>query len=129
MTSSDGGTRYEYANGVLRNKLGVQDAEELRRIEATYTTLRIAQLDDQPIVGSFDLEHLKAVHRHIFQDVYSWAGDYAKRTHPRMERGLHIMRSLRATRVPCSLNWPPSTISLTSLLSNSPRGLPTISAI
>jgi len=24
--------------------------------------------------GQFDAEHLKAIHRHLFQDVYEWAG-------------------------------------------------------
>ena len=24
--------------------------------------------------GDFDLAHLKAIHRHLFQDVYDWAG-------------------------------------------------------
>lgn len=27
-----------------------------------------------PIQGNFDLAHLKAIHRHLFQDVYDWAG-------------------------------------------------------
>ncbi len=25
--------------------------------------------------GEFDLAHLKAIHRHLFQDVYDWAGE------------------------------------------------------
>ncbi len=25
--------------------------------------------------GSFDLTHLRAIHRHLFQDVYDWAGE------------------------------------------------------
>ncbi|WP_245582391.1 Fic/DOC family protein [Neorhizobium lilium] len=25
--------------------------------------------------GNFDLKHLRAIHRHLFQDVYDWAGD------------------------------------------------------
>src|SRR5690606_15090999 len=25
--------------------------------------------------GSFDLKHLRAIHRHLFQDVYDWAGE------------------------------------------------------
>ncbi len=25
--------------------------------------------------GSFDLAHLRAIHRHLFQDVYDWAGE------------------------------------------------------
>jgi cell filamentation protein len=25
--------------------------------------------------GDFDLRHLRAIHRHLFQDVYDWAGE------------------------------------------------------
>lgn len=73
--SGDDGNRYEYPNGVLRNKLGIKDAEELKRMEAALTLLRLGELEQHPITGSFDLDHLKAIHRHIFQDVYDWAGE------------------------------------------------------
>jgi len=33
------------------------------------------ELDAAPIHGNFDLDHLRAVHRHLFQDVYDWAGE------------------------------------------------------
>jgi fido (protein-threonine AMPylation protein) len=39
------GNIYEYPNGVLRNRLGIQDANLLSQTEATLTGLRIAQLD------------------------------------------------------------------------------------
>ncbi len=29
------------------------------------------------IPKTFDAEHLKAIHRHLFQDVYEWAGSTA----------------------------------------------------
>ncbi|MCD5348442.1 Fic family protein [Agromyces sp. S2-1-8] len=29
----------------------------------------------EPIVGNYDTEHWRAIHRHLFQDVYPWAGD------------------------------------------------------
>jgi len=25
--------------------------------------------------GDFDLAHLRAIHRHLFQDIYEWAGE------------------------------------------------------
>jgi cell filamentation protein len=75
MSSFDGGNLYEYPNDVLRNKFSIMDAEELKRVEATLTAIRIAQLDEHPIPGRFDLDHLKAIHHHIFQDVYEWAGE------------------------------------------------------
>lgn len=65
---------------VLRNKKGLRDPARLEQLEAQATTMRIAGLESAPIQGSFDLDHLKAVHRHIFQDVYPWAGQLREGT-------------------------------------------------
>jgi cell filamentation protein len=59
----------------LRNRWGVRDAAELARREATITAARLAELAERPIPGDFDLAHLRALHRHIFGDVYDWAGE------------------------------------------------------
>jgi cell filamentation protein len=75
MTSSNEGNLYEYANGTLRNRFGITDAEALKRIEATLTAIRATQLEAQPLRGPFDLNHLRAIHRFLFQDVYIWAGE------------------------------------------------------
>lgn len=60
---------------VLINKLGVVDAVLLRQIEAETTFLRDAQLKAVTLPGRFDLAHLQAFHRHLFGDVYPWAGE------------------------------------------------------
>lgn len=57
---------------VLRNKLNIRDAVALDRIERRLATQRIRQGVPS---GDFDLAHLKAIHRHLFQDIYDWAGD------------------------------------------------------
>jgi len=57
---------------VLRNRLGISDARRLDRIERRLVADRIAE--GAPI-GAFDLVHLRAIHRHLFQDVYDWAGE------------------------------------------------------
>lgn len=75
MSAPDGGNRYEYPNGVLRNLLGITDAEALNRVEATYAAIRAAELFEHPISGRFDFDHLCAIHRSIFQDIYEWAGE------------------------------------------------------
>jgi cell filamentation protein len=59
----------------LRNRYGVRDPTDLARREATITAARLAELAERPIFGSYDLAHLQAVHRHIFADVYDWAGE------------------------------------------------------
>ena len=56
---------------VLKNKLGLRDAAELDRAERRLVVQRA--LEGIP-TGNFDLKHLKAIHRHLFQDVYEWAG-------------------------------------------------------
>ena len=58
----------------LRNKPGLQSEAALRAFEYERSAARSVQLQERPIGGRFDLEHLKAVHRHLFQDVYDWAG-------------------------------------------------------
>jgi cell filamentation protein len=57
---------------VLRNKLNLRDARELAFYETEHTMQRAAQGVPS---GKFDLAHLKAIHRHLFQDVYDWAGE------------------------------------------------------
>ena len=60
--------------GVLVNKLGIMSATDLARAEYNITNLRIAELTVTPVAGTFDLDHLKAIHKHLFSDVYEWAG-------------------------------------------------------
>lgn len=59
---------------VLRNKLGLQNQTELFQAESSYTFFRLLQLQEEPIKGSFDFDHLKAIHQYIFQDIFEWAG-------------------------------------------------------
>ncbi len=54
--------------GILKNKLGLLDTATLDRLEREFVTQRIVQ---GPPAGNFDLHHLKAIHRHMFQDVYA----------------------------------------------------------
>lgn len=57
---------------VLRNRLGITDPDILKNAEADFHVQR--QRQGAP-TGDFDLNHLKAIHRHLFQDVYEWAGE------------------------------------------------------
>lgn len=68
-------SQYKDANGVYYNRLGITDAKALQESETALSALRMGELIDHPIPGTFDLEHLKRIHGHIFQDVYSWAGE------------------------------------------------------
>lgn len=57
---------------VLRNKLRIRDAAKLDSIEREFVAQR-AKVGVPH--GRFDLAHLQAIHRHLFQDVYAWAGE------------------------------------------------------
>lgn len=57
----------------LKNKLGLRDPALLEAFELEMTTLRARE----PLPrGRYDPSHYRRVHRHLFQDVYSWAGKY-----------------------------------------------------
>jgi len=61
---------------VLKNKLGIVDSDELKEKEAEISFEKLVELYEKPIKGNFDKEHLKAIHRYIFGDLYEWAGEY-----------------------------------------------------
>ncbi|HEY4086179.1 MAG TPA: Fic family protein [Bryobacteraceae bacterium] len=61
---------------VFRNLRDIRDAAALSRIEAIATTRRGIELEHRSLVGAFDLAHLKAIHRYIFQDMFDWAGEF-----------------------------------------------------
>ena len=62
------------ASGVLKNRLGITDAAMLEATEADFVAARSRELSQTPLKGGFDLAHLQAIHRHLFGDVYEWAG-------------------------------------------------------
>ena len=62
------------ANGVLLNNLELTDTASLSVAEADLSSARLIELLENPIQGDFSLAHLCAIHAHIFQDVYPWAG-------------------------------------------------------
>ena len=65
---------YSYpGTDVLKNLLDIKNADELQAFELEMTLLR----SEEPLpAGAFDPAHYRAVHRHLFQDVYPWAGEY-----------------------------------------------------
>ena len=59
--------------GVLRNSANVTDFATLLLIESGAVTKRIAELQANPIKIK-DSSTLLDIHKHLFQDIYSWAG-------------------------------------------------------
>ena len=73
--------------GILRNRLGITDSAALLKATTDSTVLRLTELHASPIRGGFDSAHLQAVHHHLYQDLYDWAG---------------VLRSIDAHNVPAS---------------------------
>lgn len=64
--------------GTMRNLAGIRNPDLLREYEYAMTAMRATQLHDRTveIPRTFDAGHLQAIHRHLFQDVYEWAGTF-----------------------------------------------------
>jgi cell filamentation protein len=58
---------------VMRNKLNIRQAERLAQASYELTALRAATLPLGPPAPG--LPHLCAIHRHLYQDIFDWAGD------------------------------------------------------
>jgi cell filamentation protein len=56
---------------VLINLLDISDPRLLDEAELAFFLLRAEELPD----GDLGVEHYLALHRHLFQDVYAWAGE------------------------------------------------------
>lgn len=59
---------------VLINKLNIRDEQVLAQVEADITKLRISQWELNPPADTFEFNHYKAIHAHLFSDLYDWAG-------------------------------------------------------
>jgi cell filamentation protein len=60
---------------VLKNRFKETDQQKLTVKEEFVTRNRLAELAADPIPGNFDYDHMKAIHRYVFQDAYEWAGE------------------------------------------------------
>ncbi|PCJ62738.1 MAG: cell division protein [Bacteroidetes bacterium] len=78
---------YKYPNSdVLRNKLGLIDGKALADAEIYLVSQRVRQ--GVP-TGDFGLSHLQGIHKHLFQDVYDWAGQIRQVEFSKGDSGFH----------------------------------------
>lgn len=73
-----GSDRYCYpGSDTLVNLLGIRDQDLLTEAEAEFTAerYRTYQSSSDLSLQDFSLSHLKQLHHHLFQDLYSWAGE------------------------------------------------------
>jgi cell filamentation protein len=77
--SYDGDENYCYPNtDVLINKLNIKNNEELSAAERDITNLKLAKLFKSTVPNKFDFFLLCDIHKNIFQDIYTWAGNIRK---------------------------------------------------
>ncbi|CDO17806.1 Fic/DOC domain protein [Streptococcus gallolyticus] len=74
----DPNNHYTYPNSlVLINKQNITNIEEAYRSEHLFVTRRLADLRLKTI-EVYSISDILAIHKYLFQDVYSWAGQYRK---------------------------------------------------
>lgn len=59
---------------VLINKFDLYSQSELDAVEAALVTAKAMQWEEEPLCRTFDFEHYKAIHKHLFGELYEWAG-------------------------------------------------------
>ena len=85
-------SQYVDANGVYRNKLGLTSIAQLDSAEYSMARARAHEIQHRMVdlgVQGYGLARQQAIHKHLFQDVYDWAGEL--RTIPlatRMDNGM-----------------------------------------
>jgi cell filamentation protein len=69
--------KYCYPNSdVLINLLDIRESALLDEAETEFTAERYRTYEpSQQALSDFSYEHLKYLHRHLFQDLYKWAGE------------------------------------------------------
>lgn len=69
---------YVYPNtNILRNKLNIQDAKQLIDFEAQLLIAGIMDFSDSPdYIDYRDYKSLQIIHRILFQELYTWAGEF-----------------------------------------------------
>ena len=78
MPAEDWASYFWPGTTVLSNRLGIRDRDELQTREYRFVAARQVELEltTVAIAPTFDAAHLRSIHRHLFQDVYKWAGEY-----------------------------------------------------
>ncbi len=61
-------------NGVLINKLGLEEEQALNKAERMITSYKLAKLYLNPGKQTFDVNHYLSIHKFLFEDIYSFAG-------------------------------------------------------
>lgn len=64
----------DQGTGVFKNKFGIDNHKDLKKVEYMVSSLNARELQEKPIQGKYDMEHMSAIHGHLLKEVYEWAG-------------------------------------------------------
>ena len=66
---------YIQVNGTLKNKLGIEEYDELNKAEKDIGFVKLIDVN-KAFKKRYDADFLKTVHKHIFEDIFDWAGEF-----------------------------------------------------
>lgn len=66
---------YILENGTLKNLLGILDYQVLQKAEKDIGFIKLSNIDTT-FSSDFNTKFLKDIHKHIFEDIFSWAGEF-----------------------------------------------------
>lgn len=66
---------YVYDNGTLINKLGIQEYTKLKEAEADIGFVKLISIESVEKTSD-KIELIKRIHKHIFEDIFEWAGEF-----------------------------------------------------
>ena len=64
------------------NKLNIRDYKVLKTKMRDVIPIRIAELEKHPIVKEMSSDYLRSIHRHLYDDVFQWAGEFRTVDYP-----------------------------------------------
>lgn len=66
---------YIQKNGTLKNKLGITEYKDLNDAEKDIGFVKLIDIGES-FKQKYDVEYIKSIHRHIFEDIFDWAGEF-----------------------------------------------------
>lgn len=66
---------YIQENGTLKNKLGITEYKDLNDAERDIGFAKLIDIGES-FKQKYDVEYIKSIHRHIFEDIFDWAGEF-----------------------------------------------------
>ena len=66
---------YIQENGTLKNKLGITEYKELNDAEKDIGFVKLIDIGES-FKQKYDAEYIRSIHRHIFEDIFDWAGEF-----------------------------------------------------